>query len=187
MKYWIIINDVQIGPKTIEELREQPGLSLSTPIWYEGLPDWTTVAMVPEIASWFNAPIDPYASASRQGMPGQPNQPYGQPYGQQSYQQAYNQQSYQPYNAYQQPNQQPGQPPMPKNYLVWAIIVTICCCIVTGVIAIVYSSKVSPAYYRGDYIEAEKASEKASLWVIISFVLGLIIQPFYTLVSLMSM
>lgn len=75
---------------------------------------------------------------------------------------------------------------MPQNYLVWAIVVTICCCIVTGVIAIVYASKVSPAYYRGDYFEAEKASERASMWVIISFVLGLIVQPFYTLFSLMS-
>ena len=81
MKYWIIINNVQIGPKTLDELREQPGLSLSTPIWYEGLPDWTTVAMIPEIAAWFNAPIDPYASHQN---PGQPQQPYGQQsYGQQ--------------------------------------------------------------------------------------------------------
>lgn len=176
MKYWIIINDVQMGPKTLEELRVQPGLSLNTPIWHEGLPDWTTVAMIPEIAAWFNVPVDSYGQ-----------QPYSQQsYGQQSYSQQPGYQQQAPYGQQPYGQQQPGQPPMPQNYLVWAIVVTICCCIVTGVIAIVYASKVSPAYYRGDYLEAEKASERASMWVIISFVLGLIVQPFYTLFSLMS-
>lgn len=186
MKYWIIINNVQIGPKSLEELKEQPGLSLSTPIWHEGLADWTTVAMIPEIACWFNTPIDPYASAQSQ-QPGYQQQSYQQQGYQQSYQQPYGQQ----YGAYnqpygQQPGQQPGQPPMPRNYLIWAIIVTICCCIVTGIVAIIYASKVSPAYYSGNYMAAQDASNKAEMWVIVSFVLGLIIQPFYALFSLMS-
>ncbi len=181
MKYWIIIDNVQIGPKTLEEIKSQSGLTLSTPVWHEGLPDWTTAGMIPEIAELFNVTID-----NGQPQQGQPNaqQPYSgqrpyngqQPYGQQpGYQQPYNGQQF--YNG--------QQPPMPNNYLVWAILVTICCCIVTGVVAIVYASKVSPAYYRGDYMEAQKASERASMWVIISFVLGLIVQPLYTLITLM--
>lgn len=202
MKYWIIINDVQMGPMTIEEVKCQSGLMLTTPVWYEGLPDWTTVANVPEIAAIFNTATDQGTTGYQQ--PGQ--QPYQQPYqqsyqqpGQQPYQQPYQQSYQQPYqqqyNAYGQQGyqqqgyqQQPGgnQPPMPNNYLVWAILVTICCCIATGVVAIVYASKVSPAYYRGDFVAAQKASEKASLWVIISFVLGLIVQPFYTLISMMT-
>ncbi|MCM1137330.1 MAG: CD225/dispanin family protein [Duncaniella sp.] len=202
MKYWIIINNVQVGPKSLEELREQPGLSLSTPIWHEGLADWTTVAMIPEIASWFNAPIDPYSTAqgqqadykqsnsSSQGAQTGYQQPYGQQaYGPQSngqdYNRQYNQGYGQPYGAFG-PGRQTGQPPMPNNYLIWAIITTICCCIVTGIVAIVYASKVSPAYYSGNYLAAQDASNKAEMWVIISFVLGLIVQPFYALFSLMS-
>jgi len=200
MKYWIIIDNVQIGPKTLEEVKSQPGLTLSTPVWHEGLPDWTTAGMIQEIAELFNVAID-----NGQQQPGQPNaqQPYGQPgyqqpyngqqpYGQPGYQQPYNgQQPYgqpgyqQPYNG-QQFNNGPQQPPMPNNYLVWAILVTICCCIVTGIVAIIYASKVSPAYYRGDYMEAQKASDRASMWVIISFVLGLIVQPLYTFITLMG-
>lgn len=75
---------------------------------------------------------------------------------------------------------------MPSNHLVWAIIATICCCIPTGVIAIIYASKVSPAYMRGDYNAALNASSKAELWVIISFVAGLIWAPFSMLFSLFS-
>ncbi|MDE6123295.1 MAG: CD225/dispanin family protein, partial [Duncaniella dubosii] len=67
---------------------------------------------------------------------------------------------------------------MPDNYLIWAILATICCCIPSGIVAIFYAAKVSPAYYRGDYMAALDASSKAQLWVIISFVAGLIWAPF---------
>ncbi|MDE6116702.1 MAG: CD225/dispanin family protein [Duncaniella sp.] len=203
MKYWIIIDNVQMGPLTFDEVREKSGLTLDTPVWHEGMSDWSTVRMVPELAALFNVSIDPSggynaAGGMNQGYnPGAGYNPaggmhqgynqasgYQQPYG---YQGGYN--AYQPQGGYQYaPGQQPdnGRPPMPNNYLAWAIVVTICCCIVTGIVAIVYASKVSPAYYRGDYLAAQKASERASMWVIISFVLGLIVQPFYTLFTIMN-
>ncbi len=219
MKYWFIIDNVQMGPMTLDEVKCVSGLSLDTPVWFEGLPDWTTVRNIPELAALFNVPAEPEQGAHPGEAPNQgynpannaqgynpngyaPNggngqnggyNPNGQWYGAQGYAQGGYQQGY-AQGGYQQggyryaPGQQPEgqQPPMPNNYLVWAILVTICCCIVTGVVAIVYASKVSPAYYRGDYLGAQQASEKASMWVIISFVLGLIVQPFYTLFTLMS-
>lgn len=205
MKYWIIIDSMQKGPLSIEELSAIPGINLTTPVWHEGLPDWTTAASVPEIT----------AMIARQQATPWPGQPYGQqPYNQQPYgqpnsgQQSYNNQqapqmSYgqwqpggQPYGGmpYGQPRY-PGQsfepadpnrmPPMPDNYLVWAIITTICCCIPTGIVAIIYASKVSPAYMRGNYNEALDASSKAQMWVIISFVAGLIWAPFSMLLGLL--
>lgn len=185
MNYWIIINNVQLGPMSLEEVGRQPGLTLSTPVWHDGLPDWTTAAMIPEIAALI-APQQPTGVYPEQHQ----QQPYQQPFQQAPYQQQPYQQAYQqPFRQQYAPGgEQPdGVPPMPNNYLIWAILATICCCIATGVVAIVYASKVSPAYYRGDYLAAQQASERASMWVIISFVLGLIIQPFLTLVQMMSM
>ena len=113
---------------------------------------------------------NPYGGYQNQQQPFGQN-PYGQQYGQQYG--AYNNGGYNP-NGFG-PN---GVPPMPDNYLIWAILATICCCIPTGIVAIIYAAKVSPAYYRGDYIAAMDASSKAQLWVIISFVAGLIWAPF---------
>ncbi|MDE5750335.1 MAG: CD225/dispanin family protein, partial [Duncaniella sp.] len=78
-----------------------------------------------------------------------------------------------------------GQTP-PPTYLVWAILATVCCCVLTGIVAIIYASKVTPAWQRGDYAAARAASEKAGWWVIISFVGGLIWAPFSVLFSMMS-
>lgn len=69
--------------------------------------------------------------------------------------------------------------PMPKTYMVWAIFSTICCCLATGIIAIIYSASVSTKYYMRDYAGAEKASEYAQMWIIASIVLGVISNTIY--------
>lgn len=169
MNYWIIIDGVQKGPLSLDEVVAQPGIQPSTPVWHEGLSDWTTAREIPEIAARFRNPgsADPYANAQRGSAYGAYQNYYGQPpYGQSPYGQPYG--NYNP----------DGTPPMPDTYLVWAILATICCCIPTGIVAIIYASKVSPAYYRGDYMGAMDASSKAQLWTIISFVAGLIWMPF---------
>ena len=182
MKYWIIIDGVQKGPLTIDEVAAERSLNLSTPVWHEGLSDWTTVGALPELAALLteNYPgQQPYGQQQSYG--GQ--QLYGQqPYGGNRYNQAYQQPYGQQFNQPTDPN---AVPPMPDTYLVWAILSTICCCIPFGAIAIIYSSKVSPAYYRGDYDAALDASSKAQLWVIISFVAGLISAPFSVLFSML--
>ena len=70
------------------------------------------------------------------------------------FQQPYQQQSY------YQPNYAQGQRPMrPDNYLVWAILCTILCCLPLGIVSIIYSSKVDGLYNSGDYAGAEDASK----------------------------
>lgn len=64
--------------------------------------------------------------------------------------------------------------PMPPNYLVLSILATLLCCFIPGVIAIVYSSKVSNAYFSGDLDGARRASRNAEIWIIASFCLGVI-------------
>ena len=62
----------------------------------------------------------------------------------------------------------------PDNFMVWAILVTILCCLPTGIVALVYSNKVDSAYYAGMYQEAEDAASNARLWTFISLGLGVV-------------
>jgi hypothetical protein len=60
------------------------------------------------------------------------------------------------------------------NYLVQSILVTLCCCLPFGIVAIVNASKVSSLVQAGNYEAARQASEEAKKWCTIGFVCGLI-------------
>lgn len=64
--------------------------------------------------------------------------------------------------------------PMPPTFLVWSVVATILCCFIPGIVAIINSAKVSSKYYAGDIEGARRASRNAEIWIIISFVLGVI-------------
>lgn len=74
---------------------------------------------------------------------------------------------------------------MPPTYMIWAIISTICCCLPAGIVAIVFSSKVSTKYYNRDYEGARRASEMAEMWIIASIVAGVVFNALYFPLSLM--
>ncbi len=73
----------------------------------------------------------------------------------------------------------PGAPPAAKpqinNYLVPAIVVTICCCIPGGIVAIVYAAQVNQKLQAGDIAGAQAASNNAKLWCMISAGVGLVV------------
>lgn len=66
----------------------------------------------------------------------------------------------------------------PPNYLVWAIVTTILCCLPLGVASIVFSTQVNSKWAMGDIAGAQDASEKAkkfAIWsAITSVVLGVL-------------
>lgn len=62
----------------------------------------------------------------------------------------------------------------PKNYLIEAIVTTICCCLPFGIAAIVFASKVDRLAMQGDYAGAIDAANKAKMYAIIAVVAGLI-------------
>ena len=64
--------------------------------------------------------------------------------------------------------------PHVPNYLVWAILATIFCCVPTGIVAIVYAAQVNGRLDAGDYEGARRASDSARTWAIVSVALGLI-------------
>ena len=80
-------------------------------------------------------------------------------------------------------NQTPNDPtvrqPMPPTYLVWSVVMTILCCLIPGIVAIIYSAQVSSRFYQGDIEGARRASERAQIWIIVSFVLGVLSNTLY--------
>ncbi|UJH66871.1 CD225/dispanin family protein [Allomuricauda sp. SCSIO 65647] len=72
-----------------------------------------------------------------------------------------------------------NKPPKPDNYLVWAILSTVLCCIVTGIPSIIYASKVNEAYERGEYDKALDSSRKAKNWAIAGPLIGVVFWIIY--------
>jgi hypothetical protein len=73
----------------------------------------------------------------------------------------------------------PPPPPMTPpvnipNYLVPAILSTICCCLPGGVVAIIYATQVNTKIAAGDIHGAMAASKSAKMWVFIAVGVGLV-------------
>lgn len=68
---------------------------------------------------------------------------------------------------------------MPPTYMLWAILSLVLCCMPAGIVAVIMSSQVSSRYYRGDYEGARKASRNTEIWIIVSFVLGVLSNTLY--------
>ncbi|GAB2664478.1 hypothetical protein GCM10027193_18250 [Arenimonas aestuarii] len=55
----------------------------------------------------------------------------------------------------------------------WAILVTLFCCLPGGIVAIVYAAQVDGKAAAGDYVGAQQSSDNAKLWSWISLGVGL--------------
>jgi len=60
-----------------------------------------------------------------------------------------------------------------ENYLVFAILTTVLCCLPAGIVAIIYAAQVNGKVQMGDLAGANVASENAKMWCWISFGVGL--------------
>ena len=81
---------------------------------------------------------------------------------------------------YNTPNNQSGFiPAKPDNNMLWAILSTVCCCLPFGIVSIVYASKVDGLYRAGLYDEAQRASDEAKKWAIISAATSVVINIIY--------
>lgn len=81
---------------------------------------------------------------------------------------------------------QPYVPRKPDNYLEWAILSTVFCCLPCGVYAIVCASNVNSLYASGDYTGAQKASENAKKWSIIAAIASLIVWVILIIIANLS-
>ena len=187
MEIYIHSNGSNMGPYSLEQLKDL-GISPDTPVWYNGLPDWTPAGVAPATRELFFAPspdkaivpAEPPAEAQATSASGESAPPV--PGSQQGYnpnqgyygRQGYNPQGY-PYG--------PGQQGPPPSYLAWAIISTLCCCMPFGIVAIIYASKVNGLWLRGDVNGAYKASARAQTWTILAIVIGLLANFFVALLN----
>jgi hypothetical protein len=105
----------------------------------------------------------PYGSPGRFGTPPSYGQPA--PYG-------------------QAPGYGYGQPagPPPQNYLVWAILSTLFCCLPLGIVSIVYAAQVNSKWSAGDAAGALDSSEKAKKFAMWSALTSVVLVGLYVLV-----
>lgn len=158
MEYWIIIGGKAQGPYGVDEMIRR-GVTPSTPVWRQGMTEWVPAGSLSDLAGYISAdetyqsqqldystpPPSPVNPAERQGCC--PERHTAD-------------------NVERQP--------MPSTYLGWNIAAAVLCCIPTGIIGIIYSTMTRNRYDRGDYAGACDASKWASVWLILSVVLGLI-------------
>jgi hypothetical protein len=78
------------------------------------------------------------------------------------------------------PDYQPGPVASPPpNYLVWAILTTIFCCLPFGIVSIVFAAQVNSKWNSGDAAGAQASSGRARQWAIIAAVVGVVVNVIY--------
>ncbi|MFZ0859654.1 MAG: CD225/dispanin family protein [Candidatus Sulfotelmatobacter sp.] len=73
-----------------------------------------------------------------------------------------------------------------QNYLVFAILATVFCCLPAGIPAIVYAAQVNGKLQAGDLAGAQVASNNAKMWCWISLGLGLGIIALYAIMIMVG-
>lgn len=90
------------------------------------------------------------------------------------------------------PYNPPGAPmggaggPKPDNYLVWAILSTLFCCLPLGIASIVFAAQVDGKYNSGDYAGARDASEKAKKFATWGAIAGVVVIVLYVLLIVVA-
>ena len=161
-EYFYLNGDVKIGPLSLDALKSAP-ISRTTFVWNNSLPDWVEACSLPELAELFVSIAPPPPATN------------------------YNSNSANNYSTGGNFNN-PEKPPMPENYLVWAILSTVLCCWPIGIFSIINAAKVGSAYNAGDYQGALKASANAKKLAIVTVVAGaiivIIVGIFYTIAGI---
>lgn len=67
----------------------------------------------------------------------------------------------------------------PDNYLVFAIITTVLCCLPLGIVSIIHSTKVDNLWNSGQYAEAKNASNQAKQFAIYAAIAGVVVGGIY--------
>lgn len=77
----------------------------------------------------------------------------------------------------------PNSKPCPDNYLVYAILTTLFCCLPFGIAGIVKAAQVSTKYQAGDYEGAVQTSADAKKWSQIALICGIVWYILYFIIT----
>lgn len=179
MEYWIVKDDKQCGPYTLDQLAVLE-LSSGTPVWRKGLADWIPYSKILEMDA---APLPKAEAVTVENI----TVNYGN-YGTTQSQPV-------PAGAVlcaptdEIPNgyvavMTDGTPKCPPTYLVWSIIATVLFFMPLGVCGIICSAKVKSHFAAGRYEKASRMSERAALFIALSLVVFLIWMPFQVVVAM---
>lgn len=80
----------------------------------------------------------------------------------------------------------PNHKPCPDNYLVYAILTTLFCCLPFGIAGIVKAAQVSTKYQAGDYEGAVQASADAKKWSQIALICGIVWVALYFIIVVVA-
>lgn len=197
MKYWIYINEEKKGPYSIDQLKVMT-IPPTTLVWRDGMDTWVNANEILELSSLYlrppkyeeeplveeedasQIPINELNEESNEVSEDEPQEVACEVVPPMFEQSNCKENSDCENCKYRIKEEQKECPP---SYLVWAILSTFCCCQVFGIIAIIYAAKVQPKFNSGDYEGAVKYSERAALWIILSFVCGLALSPLQSLLT----
>lgn len=156
VKYYYIddISKQQCGPFPLNDLLSKK-IRPETMVWRSGMPDWVNAGSVSELSFLFDAKIP--LPEEKNAEPTS-NMSASQPQPATNYQQA----------NYRQDNTRRWDDilPMPKNWLVESILLSIFCCSPISVVGIFYAAKVESLYYAKEYDRATQASDNAKKWAL---------------------
>lgn len=164
MEWYYSNNGQQAGPVSQDQLAELFRNGTVKPfdlVWNETMTEWTAIGKVEAFASAAPAPALPSVDSPP---------PISNP---------------SPFLANTVPMAASPSGPAPSGmaepptYLWQSIVVMLLCCLPLGIPALIFSTKVKPAFASGDYAAAMEASKKAKLFCILSLVIGLIVQVIY--------
>lgn len=190
-KYWVNIDGIQSGPISRDELANIDFNPEVTYVWHEELDDWQRIDRLSEFAD-IVAGKSVQQSVTPPPIPSEPEMPVVPPVPSEPEEPIVPPMPPMPEIP---PMLEPSAPPVPPvpapseaeapTNLVWAVIATVMCCQITGVIAIVYGAMTSSANSAGNYEKARRYSDIAQIWVMVSIVLGLIYMPIALLMMML--
>ena len=192
-KYWVNIDGIQSGPISRDELANIDFNPEVTYVWHEELDDWQRIDHLSEFADIVAAKQKAAAESSENSEHSEHSEHSESAENSENSEESEDSES----SVTPPPVPQPpvAQPPMPQppvapeaeapTNLVWAVIATVMCCQITGVIAIVYGAMTSSANSAGNYEKARRYSDIAQIWVMVSIVLGLIYMPIALLMMML--
>lgn len=203
MNYWIIVDDHHDGPYSGRQLVDN-GLQPETLVWTEGLPDWTPASEIAELAAMLenrtaasaHEPIETAGVAATDTQAESEPEPLAETPAEAEVEievveapvvepvrpvaETTAQETISPAPTAQSPSPAAvsAVEPCPPAYIAWSVIVTVLCCTIVGIPAIVFSSMTKSAYYRGDLERSKRYSELAQWFIIAAIVLGAVSWPF---------
>ena len=208
MQYWIIKDGESKGPFTLEELQAM-GISQTTKIWCKGMDNWTKAgetdiadalfahvvdereersaesAEAPEQPRMTPPPYNPALYSQPPYTPQQPPMPGYRP--QPSPQQIYNDGYRRGLEDGKKLDADTDTSKCPPSNMVWAVLATVFCCMPAGIVSIVYASRVSGLYHKGDFVGAKRASDRAAYWALGSAIFHMVTYPITSALSLLMM